>query len=48
MFEISLTLATLFRQFDLSLPDGFEMEFDPAFTLCPKNGLPVFATRRTS
>ncbi|KAF3761346.1 cytochrome P450 [Cryphonectria parasitica EP155] len=46
MFEISLTLATLFRQFDLSLQDGFVMELDPAFTLCPKNGLPVFATRR--
>ena len=46
MLEIAMTLATLFRRYDLSLEEGFEMEFLPSFTLCPKNGLPVRARHR--
>ncbi|KAJ5721212.1 uncharacterized protein N7483_009146 [Penicillium malachiteum] len=45
---MTLTLATLFRQFDLTLESGFEMEYLPSFTLRPKNGLPVRAVRRRS
>ncbi|KZV76178.1 cytochrome P450 46A1 [Peniophora sp. CONT] len=41
MLEMRLTLATLFRRYDVQLKDGFEMEFLAAFTLCSKNGLPV-------
>ena len=41
MLEMRLTLATLFRRYDVQLKDGFEMEFLSAFTLCSKNGLPV-------
>ncbi|TLD37843.1 cytochrome P450 46A1 [Venturia nashicola] len=47
MLEMSLTLATLFRQFDLAFEDGFEMEFLPSFTMCAKNGLRVQVSRRS-
>ena len=46
MLEISLTLATLYRRYDLALETGFQMEFLPSFTLCAKNGLRVRVTRR--
>lgn len=39
MLEMSLTLATLFRWYDLAFDEGFEMEFLPSFTMCAKNGL---------
>lgn len=48
MLEMTLTLATLFRQFEISLEPGFELEYLPSFTLKPKNGFPVRVTRRTS
>ena len=48
MLEMTLTLATLFRRYDLQLDDGFELEYLPSFTLKPKNGLPVKVTRRQS
>ncbi|OTB01256.1 hypothetical protein M426DRAFT_75321 [Hypoxylon sp. CI-4A] len=46
MFEMTLTLATLFRRYDMRLEDNFELEYLPSFTLKPKNGLPVRLTRR--
>lgn len=46
MLEISLTLATLYRRYELTLENGFQMEFLPSFTLCAKNGLRVRVTRR--
>ncbi|KAI3324061.1 cytochrome P450 46A1 [Xylariaceae sp. AK1471] len=48
MLEMTLTLATLFRRYDLSLEPGFQMEYLPSFTLKPKNGLPVRVSRRES
>jgi cholesterol 24(S)-hydroxylase/benzoate 4-monooxygenase len=47
MLEVTLTMATWFRKFDLSLEDGFRMEYLPSFTLCPKNGLWVRAQQRS-
>ncbi|EJC99581.1 cytochrome P450 [Fomitiporia mediterranea MF3/22] len=46
ILEMSLTLATLFKRYDLKLQEGFVMEFLPSFTLCSKNGLPVTARVR--
>ncbi|EKM51452.1 uncharacterized protein PHACADRAFT_152212 [Phanerochaete carnosa HHB-10118-sp] len=46
MLEMSLTLATLFKRYDLELEPGFEMDFQPSFTLCSRNGLPVYARLR--
>ncbi|KAI1189793.1 cytochrome P450 46A1 [Nemania serpens] len=46
MLEMTLTLATLFRRYDLSLEPGFELEYLPSFTLKPKNGFPIRVTRR--
>ncbi|KAL5492856.1 hypothetical protein ACEPAI_4304 [Sanghuangporus weigelae] len=46
MLEMSLTLATLFKRYDLTLQKRFNMEFLPSFTLCSKNGLPVKARLR--
>ncbi|OCB90319.1 cytochrome P450 46A1 [Sanghuangporus baumii] len=46
MLEMSLTLATLFKRYDLTLQERFNMEFLPSFTLCSKNGLPVKARLR--
>ena len=46
MLEMSLTLATLFKRYDLSFQPGFEMVFQPSFTLCSRNGLPVLAQLR--
>ena len=46
MLEMSLTLATLFKRYDLSFKPGFEMVFQPSFTLCSRNGLPVYAKLR--
>ncbi|KAK5626570.1 hypothetical protein RRF57_002285 [Xylaria bambusicola] len=48
MLEMTLTLATLFRHFEISLEPGFELEYLPSFTLKPKNGFPIRVTRRTS
>lgn len=46
MLEMTLTLATLFRRYDISLEPGFELEYLPSFTLKPKNGFPIRVTRR--
>ncbi|KAI1435478.1 cytochrome P450 46A1 [Xylaria sp. CBS 124048] len=46
MLEMSLTLATLLRRYDISLEPGFELEYLPSFTLKPKNGLRVRVRRR--
>ncbi|KAJ8119553.1 hypothetical protein ONZ43_g3518 [Nemania bipapillata] len=46
MLEMTLTLATLFRRYDLTLVPGFELEYMPSFTLKPKNGFPIRVTRR--
>lgn len=46
MLEMSLTLATLFRFYDLSFEEGFEMQFLPSFTMCAKNGLKVCVAKR--
>lgn len=46
MLEMSLTLATLYRRYELAMDDGFQMEFLPSFTLCAKNGLRVRVARR--
>jgi len=46
MFEMTLTLATLFRRYDISIEPGFELEYLPSFTLKPKNGLLLRVTRR--
>lgn len=48
MLEMTLTLATLFRRYDLSLEPEFEMEYLSSFTLKPKNGLPIRVIRRSS
>lgn len=48
MLTMKLTLATLFRRYELSLEPGFEMEYLPSLTLRPKKGLPVRVVRRTS
>lgn len=48
MFEMTITIATLFRRYNLSLKPGFEMEYLPSFTLRPKHGLPIYVTRRSS
>ncbi|KAJ5724796.1 cytochrome P450 46A1 [Penicillium malachiteum] len=48
MLVMRLTLATLFRRYDLILEPGFEMEYLPSFTLRPKRGLPVKIVRRKS
>jgi cytochrome P450 len=48
MFEMALTLATLFQRYDLSAEPGFTMEYLPSFTLRPKNGLPIRVARRSS
>jgi len=48
MLEMSLTIATLFRRYDLTLLPSFEMEYLPSFTLRPKHGLPVYIARRQS
>lgn len=48
MFEMTLTIATLFRRYDLSLKPGFQMEYLPSFTLRPKNGLTIYVARRSS
>lgn len=48
MLEMTMTLATVFRRYDLFLKTGFEMELLASFTLRPKNGLPVRVVRRTS
>jgi hypothetical protein len=45
---MTITLATLFRRYDLQIESGFEMEFLPSFTLRPKNGLPIRVSRRGS
>lgn len=47
MLQMSLALATLFRRYDFSIESGFEMEFLPSFTLCPKNGLRLHVARRS-
>ena len=46
MLEMLLTLSTLFKRYDLSFQPGFEMIFQPSFTLCSRNGLPVYARLR--
>jgi len=46
MLEMTLTLAALFRRYDITLEPGFQMEYLPSFTLKPKNGLPIRLTRR--
>ncbi|KAI0553204.1 cytochrome P450 46A1 [Xylaria curta] len=46
MLEMTLTLATLFRRYDITPEPGFEMEYLPSFTLKPKNGFPIRVTRR--
>ncbi|KAI6088749.1 cytochrome P450 46A1 [Hypoxylon rubiginosum] len=46
MLEMTMTLATVFRRYDLSLESGFQMEYLPSFTLKPKNGLLVRAILR--
>lgn len=46
MFEMTLTLATIFRRYELTLEPGFKMEYLPSFTLKPKHGLPIRVTRR--
>lgn len=46
MLEMSLTIATLFRWYDLTFNDGFEMEFQPSFTMCAKNGLMLRITEK--
>ncbi|EJD00090.1 cytochrome P450 46A1 [Fomitiporia mediterranea MF3/22] len=46
MLEMSLTLATLFKRYDLEFQAGFSMEYLPSFTLCSKNGLPVKSQQR--
>ena len=48
MLEMTLTIATILRRYDLSLKPGFNMEILPSFTLRPKNGLPIYVTRRTT
>ncbi|KAJ5701641.1 cytochrome P450 46A1 [Penicillium malachiteum] len=48
MLVMKLTLATLFRRYDLILEPGFEMEYLPSFKLRPKRGLPVRVARRKS
>jgi hypothetical protein len=48
MLELSLTLATLFRRYDLHIEEGFKMEYLPSFTLRAKNGLPIRIVRRLS
>ncbi|KIP07170.1 hypothetical protein PHLGIDRAFT_118327 [Phlebiopsis gigantea 11061_1 CR5-6] len=46
MLEMLLTLATLFKRYDLGFQPGFEMVFQPSFTLCSRNGLPVLPQLR--
>ncbi|KAH8164510.1 hypothetical protein CIB48_g3746 [Xylaria polymorpha] len=46
MLEMTLTLATLFRRYDITPEPGFELEYLPSFTLKPKNGFPIRVTRR--
>ncbi|KAI0483737.1 cytochrome P450 [Xylaria cf. heliscus] len=46
MLEMTLTLATLFRRYDITPEPGFELEYLPSFTLRPKNGFPILVTRR--
>ncbi|KAL5531001.1 hypothetical protein ACEPAG_3877 [Sanghuangporus baumii] len=46
MLEMSLNLVTLFKRYDLTLHERFNMEFLPSFTLFSKNGLPVKAHLR--
>lgn len=46
MLEMTLTLATVFRRYDLSLEPGFKMEYLSSFTLKPKTGLPIRVARR--
>ncbi|KAI2636845.1 cytochrome P450 46A1 [Xylaria nigripes] len=48
MLEMSLTLATLLRRYDLSLQPGFELQYLPSFTLKPANGLHIHVSRRES
>ncbi|KIJ48126.1 hypothetical protein M422DRAFT_248306 [Sphaerobolus stellatus SS14] len=36
ILEMSLTLATLFKRYELTLEPGFEMIFQPSFTLCSR------------
>ena len=47
MLEMSLTLATLFRWYDVEFDKGFEMEFLPSFTMCAKNGLMLRVKERS-
>ncbi|KAJ2991947.1 hypothetical protein NUW58_g2334 [Xylaria curta] len=46
MLEMTLTLATLLRRYDITPEPGFELEYLPSFTLKPKNGFPIRVTRR--
>jgi hypothetical protein len=46
MLEMTLTLATVFRRYELTLEHGFTMEYLPGFTLRPKHGLPIRVARR--
>jgi hypothetical protein len=48
ILEMSLTLAALFRWYELSLQPRFELEYIPSFTLRPKNDLSVYITRHGS
>ena len=48
MLEMSLTLATLFRRYNLAFDDDFQMEFLPSFTLCAKNGLRVRVAKKSA
>ncbi len=45
MFEKTLTIATLFRRYDLSLKPGFRMQYLPSSTLRPEKGLMIYAAR---
>ena len=46
MMEISLVLATLMQQVELTVVPGFEMTFSPVVTLRPAKGVPVLVRRR--
>lgn len=47
ILEITLTLATLFRRYDLQLDDGYQMDYLSSFTLCARDGLKIrVATRQ--
>lgn len=45
MMEMQLMLALVCRQYDFTLPEGFELEIRPFITLRPKNGIPLIFSK---